>query len=136
MFYRVLPQSFLDAFFFSVCIGFSSNERQGGELFAELFRVYHGLMLVINNYIQRVICETDSFEVLCLLQNSYHSHMHVYASLLANIFGLKEHIPNISFKHVLREEHTPSPAFKIMDNTCVTLWCQLYATFTCMSPFS
>ena len=72
-------------------------------LFAELFGVYLGLMLVISNSIQRVICETDSLEVFCLLQDLDHSHMHVYASLLVMIFGLKEHIHNISFQHVLRE---------------------------------
>ena len=52
---------------------------------------------------QRVICETDSLEVFHLLQDSNHSQMHVFASLLVKIFGLKEHIPNISFQHVLRE---------------------------------
>jgi hypothetical protein len=60
-------------------------------------------MLAINNSTQRVICETDSLEVLRLLQDPDHSHMHVYASLLVKIFGLKEHIRDISFQHVLRE---------------------------------
>lgn len=32
-----------------------------------------------------------------------HFHMHLYASLLVKIFGLKEHIPNIYFQHVFRE---------------------------------
>jgi len=59
--------------------GFSSNEGQMDALFAELCGVYHGLMLVINNSIQRLICETDSLEVLRLLQDPDHSHMHVYA---------------------------------------------------------
>jgi len=70
-------------------------------LFAELFGAYHGLMLVMNNSIQRVICETDSLEVLHLLQDPDHSHMHVYVSLLVKIFGSKRHIPNISFQHAL-----------------------------------
>jgi hypothetical protein len=83
--------------------GFSSNDGQGDELFAVLFGVYHGLMLVISNSIQQVTCETDSLEVFRLLQDPDHSHMHVYASLLVKIFGLKEHIRNISFQHVLRE---------------------------------
>lgn len=83
--------------------GFSSNDGQGDALFAELFGVYHGLMLVINNSIQQIICETYSLEVFRLLQDLDHSHMHVYASLLVKIFGLKEHICNISLQHVLRE---------------------------------
>ena len=60
-------------------------------------------MLLINNFVQRVIYETDSLEVLRLLQVPDHSHMCVYTSLLVKIFGLKEHIPNISFQHVLRD---------------------------------
>jgi hypothetical protein len=83
--------------------GFSSNEGQGDVLFVELFGVYHGLMLAINNSTQRVICETYSLEVLRLLQDPDHSHMHVYAYLLVKIFGLKEHIRDISFQQVLRE---------------------------------
>jgi hypothetical protein len=67
--------------------GFSSNEWQGDALFAELFGVYHGLMLVINNSIQRVICETNSLEVLCLVQDPDHSHMHVYPYLLVKFLG-------------------------------------------------
>jgi len=67
--------------------------------------VYHGLLLVINNFIQHVICETYFLEVLCLLQYPKHSHMYVYASLLVKIFGLKKNIPNIYFKHVLRERN-------------------------------
>jgi hypothetical protein len=81
----------------------SSNEGKGDALFAKLFEVYHCLMLVINNSIQRVICETNSLEVRCLLQNPDHSHMHLSASLLVKIFRLKEHISNISFQRVLRE---------------------------------
>ena len=49
--------------------GFSSNEGQGDTLFAKLFRVYHDLMLVISSFIQQVICETGSLEVLHLLQH-------------------------------------------------------------------
>jgi hypothetical protein len=60
--------------------GFSSNEGHEDALFAELFGVYHGLMLVIN---------TDSLEVLNLLQHPDHFHMHVYASLLLKIFRVK-----------------------------------------------
>jgi len=60
-------------------------------------------MLVINNSNQQVIYKTDSLEVLCLLQDSDHSLMHVYVSLLVKIFGLKEYISNISFQHVLLE---------------------------------
>jgi len=84
-------------------VGFSSNDGQGDALFAELFGVYHGLMLVISNSIQRVICETDSLEVFRLLQDPDHSHMHVYAFLLVKIFRIKDHIHNISFQHVLQE---------------------------------
>jgi len=42
-------------------------------------------MLVINNYIQRVICETNSLKVLHLVQHFDHSYMHVYVSLLVKI---------------------------------------------------
>jgi len=62
-------------------------------------------MLTINNSTQQVICETDFLEVICLLQDPDHSHMHVYVSLLVKIFGLKEHIRDISFQHVLRESN-------------------------------
>jgi len=31
--------------------------------------------------------------------------MHVYASLLLKIFGLREHIPNVYFQHVLGESN-------------------------------
>lgn len=47
--------------------------RGRGVFFAELFGVYQGLMLVINNSIQRVICETYSLKVLHLLQDPDHS---------------------------------------------------------------
>ena len=76
---------------------------EGDALFAELFVVCYGLMLSINNFIQRVICEIDSLEVIYLFQDPDHSHMHVYSSLLVKIFGLKEHISDISLQHVLRE---------------------------------
>jgi hypothetical protein len=83
--------------------GFSSKEGQGNELLAELFGVYHGLMLVINNSIQQVIYQTNSLEVLHLLQ--YPDPSHVYASLLMKIFVLKKHIPDASFRHVLKEDN-------------------------------
>jgi len=52
-----------------------------------------------------------------------HSHMHVYASLLVKLLGLKEHTPNISFQRVLKEENCCAdfgqarPFFKIKCDT-------------------
>jgi len=57
--------------------------------FSELVGVCHGLMLAINNSVQRVICERDSLEVIRLLQDPDHSHMYVYASLLVKTFWVK-----------------------------------------------
>jgi len=48
-------------------VDFSSNEEKGMHFFWELFSVYHGLMLVINNSIQQVISDTNSLKVLHFL---------------------------------------------------------------------
>jgi len=52
------------------------------------------------------ILETYSLEVLHIFQHPDHMHMHVNASLLVKIFGLKEHIPNIFYQHMLRERNS------------------------------
>lgn len=49
--------------------GFSSNEGKGDALFVELFGVYHGLALVVNNRPTVVVFETDSEEVIQLVKN-------------------------------------------------------------------
>lgn len=49
--------------------GLSSNDDKGDALFAELFGVYHGLALIVNNSISNVVCETDDEEVVQLLRS-------------------------------------------------------------------
>jgi len=60
-------------------------------------------MVIINNSIQQVICETNSLEVLHILQHLDDLNTHVYASLLVKVFGLNEHIPKKKIQQVFRE---------------------------------
>jgi len=52
---------------------FSSNKRRGMHFF-ELFSVYNGLMLVINNFFQQIIYKIYILEVLHLLHHLNHLH--------------------------------------------------------------
>ena len=83
--------------------GFSSNDGCGDVLIAELFGIYNGLVLLINNSVLHVECETDSIEIINLLMDRQSHSFHVYASLLAKITSLLDHLPGLVFKHVLRE---------------------------------
>lgn len=82
-------------------IRFSSNEGQVIHFLLSYLVFINGLILIINNSIQRVMCETNSLEVLHILQHLDHWNTHVYASLLIKIFGLNDKIPNISFNTYL-----------------------------------
>lgn len=53
----------------------------GDALFVELFGVYNGLALVVNNTLSVVVCETDSEEVIQLVKNRDQHCFHAYASL-------------------------------------------------------
>jgi hypothetical protein len=83
--------------------GFSSNDGCGDALIAELFGIYNGLVLLINNSVLHVECETDSTEIINLLMDRQSHSFHAYASLLAKITNLLDHLPGLVFKHVLRE---------------------------------
>jgi len=51
--------------------------------------------------------------------------MHLYTSLLVKIFDLNEHIPNISFQHLLREGNCCADFLTKLvrsSRVCVTLW--------------
>ncbi|KAL6569273.1 dolichyl-P-Man:Man(7)GlcNAc(2)-PP-dolichol alpha-1,6-mannosyltransferase [Orobanche minor] len=90
--------------------GFSSNDGKGDVLFAELFGVYHGLALIVNNSISNMVCETDAEEVVQLLRSRDQHHYHAYASLLVKITTLIDVIPQIVFQHVLREGNKAADA--------------------------
>lgn len=55
-----------------------------------------------NNSVLPAERETDSSEIMNLLMDRHHS-FHAYASLLAKITSLIDHIPRPVFKHVLHE---------------------------------
>ena len=83
--------------------GFTSNDGCGDALVAELFGIYNSLILLINNSVLHVECETDSNEIINLLMDRQSHSFHAYASLLAKITSLLDHLLCLVFKHVLRK---------------------------------
>jgi len=57
-------------------VGFSSNDSCGDALIAELFGIYNGLVLLINNSVLHVECETDSTEIINLLMDKQSHPFH------------------------------------------------------------
>jgi hypothetical protein len=82
--------------------GFSSNDGCGDALIAELFGIYNGLFLLINNSVLHVECETDSTEIINLLMDRQFHSFHAYPSLLDKITSLLD-LRGLVFKHVVRQ---------------------------------
>ena len=85
--------------------GFSSNDGCGDALIAELFGIYNGLVLLINNSVLHVECETDSTEIINLLMDRQSHSFHAYAYLLAQVqlIYLTSLIFNSSSTHLVHE---------------------------------
>jgi len=84
-------------------IGFASNDGQGDLLFAELFVVYHGITLLLQDGYSREIIESDSLEALQSLSRRNKLEFHVYNSLLLRIASSIDYALNLVLYHVFQE---------------------------------
>lgn len=62
-------------------------------------------MLIINIYIQRVICKTVFLEILHLLQHLDHSLMQAYVSFVGEYFWFKWAYPKLFFSNMCSERN-------------------------------
>lgn len=82
---------------------FSTQEGPGDSLLAELLAVKNGLHHAWHMGTRSVLCESDSYEVVSLL-NGVESHIyHVYAGIIEEILSLVHRQWAVQFGHVLRE---------------------------------
>ena len=81
-------------------VGFSSNDGQGDVLIAELFAIYHGIILLLQHEYSKAIIESDSLEAIQLLTRRNELEIHEYSSLLFRITSLIDHAPDLVLHHI------------------------------------
>lgn len=81
--------------------GFSASFHGSCPLHVKLLTLKHGLLLAWDLGYRRLICESHSLDVICLLEP------HIMSSLLYDVLDevitIVIHLWNVSFKHVLHE---------------------------------
>lgn len=83
--------------------GFSSCEGVGDIFLAELLAIKQGLLLAWNMNFRKIICESDSLDVInTLLDRSPRVH-HAYALVILEVVQLLQHQWSVSLRHVFRK---------------------------------
>lgn len=83
--------------------GFSSIEGQGDPLLAELLAVKNGLNHAWQERVRVVQCESDSAEVVLLLNDAQQVSFHAHGTVINDIIQLVERDWTVTFHHALRE---------------------------------
>lgn len=83
--------------------GFSSSEGKGDILLAELLAVKHGIMLAWHKGFKNVILESDSMDLVNLMNDRRFGQFHVYATLVGEIKRLLQCDWIMKIMHVYRD---------------------------------
>lgn len=86
--------------------GFTTNEDAGDSLLAELLAIKNGLLHAWDKGARDIICESNSADVISLLNLGVDRSFHVYRTLLQEISTIAARPWHLKFVHVMHETNT------------------------------